>query len=143
MNNTLKNARRIARLVVLAQDASDAGKGKNQICDTEMSRRYAATGYGAKLHYIIAALKAINANRPCGWHYYVEASPDQNGHASYIAYFQYKDAEGVRYELSFHTPWELGAELRPFLGKGRKTHWNGRIGGAAADANALVALFNL
>ena len=140
---THDQAKRIAQMVVLAQDASDAGKGKNQLDETKMSRRYSATGYDAKLHYILSAIKLINSSRPCGWNYYVIKSPDQNGYPSYITYFQYKDSGNTRYELSFHTPWDIGYELYPFLGKGRKTHWNGKRCGSLADANALVALFDL
>lgn len=138
-----ETAKKVAQLVVLAQDASDAGKGKRLISKTKMSKRYSATGYDAKLNYILMAIKMINSSRPCGWNYYVIGSPDQNGYPSFITYFQYKDAGNTRYELSSQIPWSMETELYPFLRKGRKTHWNGKMYGSVADANALVALFDL
>lgn len=137
------NARRIARLVILAQDASDAGKRIDSL-DLRISKRYTQRkGYAAKNVYILAAIKTIANSKPCGWNFYVDANkPDQNGHASVITYFQYK-LDGVRYEVSFHTPAGQADDLKPFFGKGRKTHWNGVISGSRADCQTIADIFNL
>jgi hypothetical protein len=137
------NAKRIARLVILAQDASDAGKHIDAL-DLQISRRYTRReGYAAKNVYILAAIKIIVNSKPCGWNFYVDANrPDQNGYSSVITYFQYK-LDGVRYEVSFHTPASQAGALKPFFGKGRKTHWNGVINGSRADCQTLADIFNL
>lgn len=140
---TLDNAKRIARLVILAQDASDAGKGIDSL-EISTSRRYTQShGYAAKNTYILEAIRAITSTRPCGWNFYVEANqPDQNGCASVITYFQYR-LDGVRYDISFHTPADQAKGLRPYFGKGRKTHWNRKIGGSRNDCQSLADIFNL
>lgn len=137
------NAKRIARLVILAQDASDAGKHIDAL-DLQISKRYTRReGYAAKNVYILAAIKIIANSKPCGWNFYVDANrPDQNGYSSVITYFQYK-LDGVRYDVSFHTPVSQADALKPFFGKGRKTHWNGVISGSRQDCQTLADIFNL
>lgn len=137
------NAKRIARLVILAQDASDAGKRIDAL-DLRISKRYTREeGYAAKNVYILTAIKTIANSKPCGWNFYVEANrPDQNGYSSVITYFQYK-LDGVRYEVSFHTPVGQAGALKPFFSKGRKTHWNGVINGSRQDCQTLADIFNL
>lgn len=137
------NAIRIARLVLLAQDASDAGKGINTL-DLNISKRYTQRkGYAAKNVYILAAIKTIANSKPCGWNFYVDPfKPDQNGNQSIITYFQYK-LDGVRYEVSFHTPADQASGLKPFFSKGRKTHWNGVINGPRKDCQHLADIFSL
>jgi hypothetical protein len=142
MRTPYETARSIAKKVILAQDASDAGKRKT-ILSMNSSTRYSSRGYTAKNTYILAALKEISTTKPCGWNFYVVPDQkDQNGHSSVITYFQYKSA-GVRYEISFHTPANQGEFLKPFFNKGRKTHWNGDIGGSRQDSQTLIDLFNL
>ena len=143
MRTPYEAARSIAKKVVLAQDASDAGKRKT-ILSMNSSARYSSRGYAAKNTYILAALKEISTTKPCGWNFYVVPDQkDQNGHSSVITYFQYKSV-GVRYEISFHTPANQADEfLRPFFNKGRKTHWNGKVCGSRQDCQELIDLFNL
>jgi hypothetical protein len=140
---TLDNAKRIARLVILAQDASDAGKGLNAL-ELSSSKRYTQSqGYAAKNTYILKAIQQIRNTKPCGWNFYVEADrPDQNGYRSVITYFQYK-LNGVRYDVSFHTPYDQAGYLRPYFGKGRRTHWNGLYGGSRKDCQTLAEIFNI
>ena len=139
----MRNARDIARLVVLAQDASDAGKDMD-ILQTTTSKRYSQHGgYLAKNKYIQLALKRISTSKPCGWNFYVHEESDQNGYPSVLTYFQYRE-NGNRYDICFHTPARQAKEdFGEFIGKGRRTHWNGRIGGARRDCQRLVELFNL
>ena len=140
---TLDNAKRIARLVILAQDASDAGKYINEL-ELSSSKRYTQSqGYSAKNVYILKAIQHITRSKPCGWNFYVDADkPDQNGYRSVITYFQYK-LDGVRYEVSFHTPYDQAKYLKPYFGKGRKTHWNRKITGSREDCQTLAYIFNI
>lgn len=142
MRTPYEAARSIAKKVVLAQDASDAGKRKT-ILSMNSSTRYSSRGYAAKNTYILAALREISTTKPCGWNFYViPDQKDQNGHSSVITYFQCKLA-GVRYEISFHTPANQAEFLMPFFNKGRKTHWNGKLCGSRQDCQELIDLFNL
>ena len=99
--------------------------------------------YRDKSAWMEKALKMIISSRS-GWDFYVESNkPDQNGYSSTIVYFQYTDVDKNRYEVSFHTPTSKNWVLRPYIGKGRKTHWNKKIGGSKADAQRLIDYFNL
>lgn len=138
------DARDIARLVVLAQDASDSGKNMCML-NMHMSNRYTQyAGYDAKNKYIALALKRISSCKPCGWNFYTNKEGDQNGYPSVLTYFQYSDEHGNRYDICFHTPlYQAENSFAEFIGKGRRTHWNGKIGGARRDCQKLVELFNL
>ena len=143
MRTPYEAARSIARKVVLAQDASDAGK-RTSVLSMNASTAYSSKGYAAKNTYILAALREISTTKPCGWNFYViPDQKDQNGYWSVITYFQYRSVDGVRYEVSFHTPAGKAEFLRPFFNKGRKTHWNRKIGGSRQDCQALIDMFNL
>lgn len=99
--------------------------------------------YRDKSAWMEKALKMI-VSAKSGWDFYVECNKaDQNGYSSTIVYFQYTDADNNRYEVSFHTPTSKNWGLRPYIGKGRKTHWNHKIGGSKADAQRLIDYFNL
>ena len=142
MRTPYESAKSIARKVVLAQDASDAGK-RTSVLSMNTSTEYSSKGYAAKNTYILAALKEISTTKPCGWNFYVMPDQkDQNGYCSVITYFQIK-LDGVRYEISFHTPAGKAEFLKPFFNKGRKTHWNGKLGGSRQDCQALIDLFTL
>jgi hypothetical protein len=138
------NARDIARLVVLAQDASDAGKGSSYLEIRDRGARFTQeAGYFAKNKYIQLALKRISTCKPCGWNFYVNKEDDQNGYPSVLTYFQYR-ANGKRYDICFHTPfYQAEHMIGEFIGKGRRTHWNGIIGGSRRDCQSLIDLFNL
>lgn len=143
MRTPYETARSIARKVVLAQDASDAGKNITSL-SMNTSTAYSSKGYAAKNTYILAALKEISTTKPCGWNFYVMPDQkDQNGYWSVITYFQYKSSTGVRYEISFHTPANQAEFLRPYFNKGRKTHWNGSPGGSRQDCQELIDIFDL
>lgn len=143
MRTSYEVAKSIARKVILAQDASDYGKGIPEL-EYMCSDRYPKyMGYTAKNTYILEALKEISTNKPCGWNFYVcPNQPDQNGYDSVITYFQLK-LDGVRYEISFHTPADQAFSLKRFFGKGRKTHWNGKLGQSREDCQRLAWLFNI
>lgn len=143
MRTSYEVAKSIARKVILAQDASDRGKGIESLGYNCSDRYPRDMKYAAKNTYILAAIKEISTTRPCGWNFYVSPNRlDQNGHDSVITYFQFK-LDGVRYEISFHTPADQAGNLKPFFNKGRKTHWNGKIGQSREDCQRLACLFNI
>lgn len=135
----------IARLVCLAQDASDAGKHEYvlnfSVTDNAVARQ---RGYGVKTAYIMKAVNLINSNPRCGWNYYISGqTPDQNRYPSIIVYFEYTDSDG-KFQVSFHTPWNSMPEsLTAQLNTGRQTHWNHCIGGSRRDCQRLIDRFGL
>lgn len=135
----------IARLVCLAQDASDSGKFESVLTFRNTNNAVAHKhGYSVKTAYIMKAVKLINSNPPCGWNYYVSGqTPDQNRYPSVIVYFEYKDG-GNRYQVSFHTPWSLVPDtMTAQMTKGRRTRWNHQIGGSRRDCQRLINMFDL
>lgn len=135
----------IARLVCLAQDASDSGKYEQVLnfrnTNNAVARKH---GYSVKTSYIMKAIKIINSNPRCGWNYYISGqTPDQNRYPSVIVYFEYKD-DGNRYQVSFHTPWSLVPDnMTAQMTKGRQTRWNHQIGGSRRDCQRLIKRFDL
>lgn len=135
----------IARLVCLAQDASDSGKYEHALkfrnTDNSVARE---RGYRVKTVYIEKAVKLINSNPRCGWNYFVSGqTPDQNKNPSVIVYFEYKN-DGNRYQVSFHTPWSLiSTGMEALMAKGRNTRWNHKIGGSRRDCQSLIKMFDL
>ncbi len=88
----------IAKCIIGAQVGSDAGKGIYQI--SEADPWAADNGYDAKDYYIRKAIKAVIRNKESGVYFYV--TPDYEGVAEYIVYFNYK-IDGVRKQISFHS----------------------------------------
>ncbi len=144
-NKRLSLEASIARLVCLAQDASDSGKYEHVLnfrnTDNSVARE---RGYRIKTAYIEKAVKLINSNPRCGWNYFVTGqTPDQNKNPSVIVYFEYKN-DGNRYQVSFHTPWSLiSTDLESMMTKGRNTRWNHKIGGSRKDCQRLIEMFDL
>ncbi len=117
--------------IISAQIASDSGKGKifdYNDCNIRSFEYALKKGYGVKPEYIAKAINKIRTNPQCGFNYYVEKTPDQNGYASILAYFDIK-IDDVRYQVSFHTPINGdGVDLlTPFINSGRKTRWRRKI----------------
>ncbi len=118
--------KKIIEKVILAQIASDAGKGIYDLVDTSSKvigkevKRAVRQGYDVKVKYILDAIKLVNATPKCGVNYYVINTPDQNGHDSDLVYFDIR-LNGMRYQVSFHSP--VGS-FAPYYNKGRKTHWD-------------------
>lgn len=136
-------ATKIIRAIIMAQIASDAGKGEygdGGRCRGDRLAKY--RGYAAKPHYIAAAIKMINTTPRCGINYYCTTAPDQNGYPSVLVYFDIR-WEGHRYQLSFHNPPQHSGLLRQYIGKGRPTRWNKWRGGSRADARTLIEIFGL
>ena len=137
--------RQIARAIVMAQLASDAGTYTYWVLDRTPVSYYGAVRlrYNLKLPEILRALRMIDSARKSVWRYYVELTFDQNGYESYLVYFEMKDESGERIQISFHNPAWKSRELARWEGKGRKTRWNHRLGGSRDDARRLVEIFDL
>lgn len=122
MNRLDHVERRIARLLVLAQIASDAGKGYyDNILSSKDATNARRKGYSIKPLYLAKALTLMDSIPQGRIHYYVEACPDQNGYTSTLVTFDIK-LNDCRYQMSFHNPGKPES-LRQWIGKGRKTHW--------------------
>lgn len=111
----------IARAIVSAQIASDAGKRIYMLDVKNTYPRY--TGYGSKVHFQIRALEMIRTSKKTDFNYYVVRSTDQNGYDSIIVYFDFK-IKGERMQVSFHNPTDCSGKLMKYIGTGRVTRWN-------------------
>lgn len=137
--------RMIAKAVIKAQIASDAGKGNYWSIDASkrVCRHPLNTAYGCKPGYILNAVRMIRSSENSMFSYYIEYCPDQNGFDSILVYFEWK-IEGRRYQCSFHTPYNRAPkELKNMAGSGRKTRWNRITGGSQDACQALSCYFQL
>ena len=135
----------IAKAIIKAQVASDAGKGDFWAVKAgwRVRRHPVDAKYTCKPKYILDALRMIRASKNTIFSYYVEYCEDQNGFDSYLVYFEWK-LDGWRFQCSFHTPYDLAPkELRDLDGSGRKTRWNRLVGGSQKACQALVDYFQL
>lgn len=140
-----KGDRQVARAIVMAQMSSDAGKGKVWRDPIPVKSRVVPNfGYAFKEPMIVRALMLIDSQKESVWHYYVEQTPDQNGFLSVLVYFETKDpVTGKRLQVSFHNPFWKCQYLPNWVGKGRKTRWNKRVGGSREDCDRIITIFNL
>ena len=137
--------RMIAKAIVKAQIASDAGKGNYWSLDASkrVCRHPLNTAYGCKPDYILTALRMIRSSKDSIFSYYAEYCPDQNGFDSILVYFEWK-LNGMRYQCSFHTPYDRAPkELKRMANSGRKTRWNRITGGSQDACQALSCYFQL
>ncbi len=166
---------KIAEYICLAQQASDAGKGKfiifrnkdDESLSTETNvvtrrdkrggcrnattadtatktaeKNYAQTrAYDAKEEFILKSINLIRKNKT-QFNYWVTKDADQNGYPSYISYFDFK-IDGKRFQVSFHTPKNLGKKLEKYVSSGRKTRWDRNPGGSIMGCQALIKYYNL
>lgn len=114
--------RKIALELVRAQASSDAGKDIDRIRGHKV-RRSKYLGYKYKTMAIKRAIDLINGSKESMFRYYVVTSNDQNGYPSVITYVAFKH-DGVRYQISYHTPMNQADMLLPFVGKGRVMRWD-------------------
>ena len=86
----------IIKNIILAQIASDAGKGYDNVAQASFPiigkevRKSMHFGYTIKDKYIQNAIELINATPRCSINYWCVKAPDQNGYDSIIAYFDIK-----------------------------------------------------
>ena len=109
--------KRIAKYIVEAQKASDDGKGINfKTGDKESYPN--RERYNDKDKYILNAIHCINACRNTAFRYYVYQIDD----GQYIVYFNFKDYNMKRYQVSFHN---FSRRLKPFVKNNKcKTEWD-------------------
>lgn len=137
--NIMDKIKSIIKNIILAQIASDSGKGIKTLPDFTGAREAIAEGYNKKDYYIASAIVLINSTPRSGINYYVEEKPDQNGYPSLVIYFDIK-LNGKRYQISFHSP-KNRTTLYHFCSKGRKTRWTKEIEGSRKACEELSAFF--
>lgn len=128
--------KKIAHAIVMAQVASDAGKGIHDLANLVSRPEYAmAKGYGAKDAYIIEALELIARNPKSGYHYYVVE--DKEHVAKFLVYFGFK-VKGTKFQVSFHS---FNDGLVPWLKRSQQTRWDRR--GSRRAALRLAEAYRL
>lgn len=142
MMSSFSLQKEIARHIVLSQIASDAGK-RNYELSIRNSSSTARRGYAAKDQHILAAIKLINNSRgQSGFYYYCTEGKDQNGNPSRIIYFSFKEENGKRYQVSFHSFAKKGEIKRlAQANKGFMVHWDHKVSREACAK--LIQLFDL
>lgn len=140
-NIILKN---IIKNIILAQIASDAGKGiyNKEFFSPSLIKKEVKTawrlGYAVKDKYILNAIKIISTTPRCGINFWCVKAPDQNDYDSIITYFDIKTNE-KRYQVSFHSPYNR-THIKALQKKGRPTRWTYQVKGSR---EACLELFNL
>lgn len=96
--------KKIARNIILAQIASDGGKGYRYFKGLVPKEDVAyLLGYDIKDDYILDAINMINRHgKSSGFSYYIGESDIDSWNESAIVYFNFK-IDGKRYQVSFHT----------------------------------------
>lgn len=137
-NGKNKVLRRICQHIRHAQVASDGGKYIYLISETRgdeaVSHRYDGwrkDAYKAKDNYILLAIKLI-----CQYHireirFNVTEDRELD---SYLVYFDFKDVNGVREQISFHS---YDDRLWRFMEKSRKSSWTGERDGSRRVASLI------
>ena len=134
----LKKEKLVLKNIVLAQVASDAAKAYGHPpIQTPGWQNACKGGYDAKARHIEIALSLLTNMPRCGINFFMEAKPDQNGHPSFITYFEVK-IKNKRRQISFHTPSNKGQAIAPYVGKGRKTRWTKVPDGSYYDCIAIA-----
>lgn len=111
----------IARLIVDAQLASDAGKHRRQVFGLP-ARAYSAPEhykYGKKPEYILNAVKILRGAKRSHFKYYVTRDV-MNGFV--LVYFS-TTINGEVYQVSFHDP-RPSNELVKLIGSGTAMEWD-------------------
>lgn len=136
MESSSKN---IAKLVCLAQIASDAGKNIFEL-SIEGAKEAKKYGYYVKDSYILKAIKKINKLHSKEWSYFILKAPDQNGSPSKIIYFLYRE-NGMRLQVSFHS--FSGGEIKKLAAKaaGMTQRWDHKS--SRKNCQILKRIFNL
>ncbi len=111
----------IAETIIMAQVASDAGKGIDDLAlkltDNARNRNAQSHGYNVKDLYILKALNRINATKSPDVRYFVTRDEHIN---SYLVYFDIK-LNGHRLQVSFHS---FSKKLKAYLGSKEPSHWD-------------------
>lgn len=121
--------KRIATAIILAQIASDAGKGDYELAEycNRLVEAYGAKekGYRKKDDYIRKAIALIRHYGAKEVYYHVQMDEkirqNRNGDPAFIIYFNWK-IDGKRYQASFHS----FGNWYQYLGGSCRTHWDRR-----------------
>jgi hypothetical protein len=138
------NDRMIAKAIIMAEAASDSGKGylpDYTSAHSPMRRTY-HEGYDLKGSYILRAIKMISSQKKSSFSYSV-TSPHEG---MLIIYFESSmKVNGRRLQVSFHMPDydSVYDELSRLVGKGKPMVWNGIVGGSIECCDALAAHYDL
>lgn len=114
----------ISKQIVLAQIASEGGKGKSTTVKKVSSfiplgKLYSKKGYLAKDTCICKAIKAIQKNPSSGFYYHVKVEKTfRNNSHRFIVYFNFKLGD-ERLQISFHTY----ANMWKFVNQKCTTRW--------------------
>ena len=133
----------VAKQIVLAQIASDGGKGITDIARVvPIGHIYAKKGYRVKEICIQKALDAIcGAKSPTGFSFFVTRGSfiDSRGirTCSYLVYFNFK-LNGESHQISFHS---FSEEFYCYYKKGKPTRWKKRMD--SKETAALLAEYLL
>ena len=132
----------VARNIILAQVASDGGKGIDELWDNVRdflpgTRKARFCGYEDKDSRLIAAIDLINkAHGKSGFSYYITTDPELFDMT--LVYFNFR-LDGTRWQISFHTYLDLKYAMRKNLH--HRTKWDEKNSREAAMylAHALFA----
>lgn len=97
-------AKEIAKLICLAQIASDSGKGIHSLIlkdDKFLSKKAANAGYNIKDDFILSAINLIRSNPKVGWSYKMVEGKDKNNNNCRIIYFNFTKSK-TYFQISFH-----------------------------------------
>lgn len=109
----------ISKYIILAQVASDGGKGINTLNNLfPTSRLVSYKGYDVKNVYIKKAIHMIQKSKDSIFRFYVK---EDWKIANYIVYFNFK-LDGKRFQVSFHSFKDWSRYKR----KDYQTRWNKR-----------------
>lgn len=124
----MSNLNKIVALnIVKAQVSSDGGKGivslRNHLSNVDNKYLWHTVykkGYYAKDFYVLNAIEYIRTHIDCGFKYYVKDLENKVNDAS-IVYFRYKNDNGDRCQISFHS---FSSRVLRYSKDSFKTKWD-------------------
>ena len=108
--------KKVATLILRAQNASDGGKGIDEFVSNRRSYRDNCAGYAQKDRMILSAIELIRRNRS---NFKYAVVRDRDGIADYIVYFETR-INGKKYQVSFHS---FSEKLSPYV-RGFRARWD-------------------
>jgi hypothetical protein len=140
MKELNKSDRKIAQLLVLAQIASDAGKGfqDEKLNSVRGAKRAVNGGYNRKDLYVREAIESILKSRNSAFRFF--CCTDLHCRADSLVYFKVK-VDGVYRQISFHS---FDCELWKYQTKQSEKHTQRWDHGVSREtAYALIEAYNL
>ena len=129
----------LATMLVLAQAASDEGKGIHSLssCLNNNLRRKAEIGYAMKDEAIMKAISLVAKYHFHDVHYYVVKDTERR--AKYLVYFDINLADS-RCQISFHS---FDDKLFKFIKKNERSYTKWDCGYSRGNAADIAKKFNL